>query len=111
MLHNSEYVRLALPNLAEQPFIYQKTIQCMNHQTSYSLKASILEYKKNGQISSSKESELSVKRFQSMPDIIELTRIMFGIIAVENARKMSLQERQAFFGITNDLISLTQKLN
>lgn len=80
----------------------------MNQQTSYSLKASILECKKNSQTSSSKESALTVKKFQSMPDIVELARIMFGVIAVENARKMTLQERRAFYGITNELVSLTQ---
>ena len=82
----------------------------MNHQTSYSLKASILEYKKNSQTMNSKKMDVPTKEFQSMPDVAELTRIMFGVIAVENARKMTLQARHAFFGITNDLISLTQKL-
>lgn len=110
MLHNSEYVRLALPNLAEQPFIYLEIIQNMNHQTRHSFKTSILEYKKDSQILSSREFDVPVKAFQSMPDVVELTRIMFGAIAVENARKMTLEERHAFFGITNDLISLTQKL-
>lgn len=83
----------------------------MNHQTRYSLKASILEYKKNSQTISSKKFDAPVTEFQSMPDVVELTRIMFGAIAVENARKMTLQERHAFFSITNDLISLTQKLS
>lgn len=96
--------------MAEQPFIYQKIIQNMNHQTRYSFKTSILEYKKDNQTSSSKEFDVPVKEFQNMPDVIELTRIMFGAIAVENARKMTLQERHAFFGITDGLISLTQKL-
>jgi len=96
--------------LAEQPFIYPEIIQSMNHQMRHTFKASILEYKKNSQTLSSKESDVSVKEFQSMPDIVELTRIMFGAIAVENARKMTLQERYAFFGITDDLISLTHKL-
>ena len=82
----------------------------MNHQTRHLIKTSILEYKKNSQTLSSKVSDVSVKEFQSMPDVAELTRIMFGAIAVENARKMTLQERRAFFGITDDLISLTQKL-
>ena len=109
ILHNSAYVRLALPNLAEQPFIYQKIIQCMNHQTRYSLKASILEYK-NSQTLDSEKLDVSVTELQNMPDVVELTRIMFGAIAIENARKMTLQERHAFFGVTNDLILLTQKL-
>lgn len=97
--------------MAEQPFIYQEIIQSMNHQTRYSLKASILEYKKNSQMVGSKKLDVSVTEFQNMPDVVELTRIMFGAIAVENARKMTLQERHVFFGITNDLISLTQKLS
>lgn len=79
----------------------------MNHQTSYSFKVSILEYKKNSQTLNSKESAIHVKKFQNMPNIVELTRIMFGTIIVENARKMTLPERHAFYDMTNELISLT----
>ena len=82
----------------------------MNYQTRHSLKASILEYKKINQTLDPKKLDVSAPEFQNMPDVIELTRIMFGAIALENARKMTLQERHAFFGITNDLILLTQKL-
>ncbi|MHB8601537.1 MAG: hypothetical protein ACYC6W_07350 [Nitrosotalea sp.] len=82
----------------------------MNQQTRYSLKASILEYK-NSQTSSFKESDFDMKEFQNMPNIVELTRIMFRTIAVENVRKMTLQERRVFYDITDKLVSLTYKLS
>ncbi|MDE1844450.1 MAG: hypothetical protein KGI10_03885 [Thaumarchaeota archaeon] len=83
----------------------------MNQQTSYSLKASILEYKKNSHTLGSKEHVAHTKKFQSMPNIVEIARIMFGAISAENARKMTLQERHAFYEVTNELVSLTYKLS
>jgi len=82
----------------------------MNQQTSYSLKASILEYK-NSQISNSEESVLPTKDILDIPDVAELTRIMLGVISVENTRKMTLMERQALYSIVNDLHNLTYQLN
>ena len=62
----------------------------MNQQTSYSLKASILEYKKRNQAPNSEEPVVSMKDIQNIPDVVELTRIMLGVVSVENARKMTL---------------------
>jgi hypothetical protein len=82
----------------------------MNQQTSYSLKASILEYKKNNQTSNSEDLVLPTNT-QNTPDVVELTRIMLGVISEENARKMTLDERHAFYNITDGLLALTYQLN
>ncbi len=111
MLHNPTYVRLVFPNLVEQPFIHLRIIQNMNQQTSYSIGASVLECKKNNLILNSKEPVLPTKEFQTMPNVVELTRIMIGTIAGENARNMTQRERQAFYNITNKFLSLTDELN
>ena len=83
----------------------------MNQQTSYSEKASILEHKKSNQTSNSIESVLSMKSIQNPLDIVELARIMLGIISEENARKMTRDERHAFYNITNDLMAIAYKLS
>ena len=80
----------------------------MNQQTSYSLKASILEYRKSNHASNSEESVLSGK---NTPNVVELARIMLGVISGENARKMTLSDRYAFYNITNGLLALTSQLN
>ena len=108
MLHNPAYVELALPYLADHPFMYQRTISIMNQQTSYSLKASILEYKKSNHDSDSEDLELPMK---NIPDVAELTRIMLGVISGENAKKMTLSDRHAFYNITNGLLALTYQLS
>jgi len=82
----------------------------MNQQTSYSLKASIPEYKKSDQISSSEESVLSMN-IQNTPDVMELTRIMLGVISGEKARKMTLDERHAFYNTIDGLLAITYKLS
>ena len=83
----------------------------MNQQTNCSLKASIMEYKENSQISNSKESVSSRQEFQDMPYVLELTRIMLGTIAMENARKMTLNERHVFYSMANGLLSLAHSLS
>ena len=83
----------------------------MNQQTSYSLKTSILEYKKRDHASNSEESVFPMKDIQNIPDVAELTRIMLGVVSVENARKMTLRERHAFYSIANSLLALTYQLN
>ncbi len=83
----------------------------MNQQTRYPLKVSMLDYKKNNQTLSSKEHVLPVMKFQDIPDIVELVRIMLGIVHVENARKMTMKERHAFYNSTNALLILTHKLS
>ena len=83
----------------------------MNQQTSYSLKASILECKKRNQALNSEEPLLPMKDIQNIPDVMELTRIMLGVVSVENARKMTLSERHAFYSIINGLHALTYQLN
>lgn len=83
----------------------------MNQQTSYSLKANILEYKKSNQTSNSEESVLPMKSIQNTPDVAELTRIMLGATFEENARKMTLDERHAFYNITDGLLALTYQLS
>ena len=83
----------------------------MNQQTSYSLKADMPEYEKNTQTSNSEESVSPMKSIQNIPDVVELTRIMLGVISGENARKMTLDERHAFYNITNGLLALTHQLN
>ena len=108
MLHNSVYVELALPLLADHLFMYQRTISIMNQQTSYSLKASILEYKRNNEASNSKELDLPMG---NIPDVVELTRIMLGVISGENSRKMTLSDRHVFYNIANGLLALTNQLN
>ena len=94
--------------MAEQPFIYNRTIQLVNQQTSCTLKASIMEYKKN--ILDSKASGSTAKQVSNTPNILELVKIVLGTIPEQNARKMTLQERRAFYDITNELMSLTQEL-
>ena len=83
----------------------------MNQQTSYSLKASILEYTKSNQTSNSEESVLPMKSIQNTPDVVELTRIMLGVISEENTRKMTLDERRAFYNITDGILALTYQLS
>ena len=83
----------------------------MNQQTSYSLKANILEYKKSNQTSNSEESVLPMKSIQNTSDVAELTRIMLGVTFEENARKMTLEERHAFYNITDGLLALTYQLS
>ena len=83
----------------------------MNQQTSYSQKASMLEHKKSNQALNPKESSLAVKSIQNTLDIAELARIMLGVISEENARKMTRDERHAFYNITNDLLSIAYKLS
>jgi len=83
----------------------------MNQQTSYSLKADIREYKKSNQTLNSEESVLSMKSIQNTPDVVELARIILGVISGKNARKMTLDERHAFYNITNGLLALTHQLN
>ena len=82
----------------------------MNQQTSYSLKASILEYKKSDQISDSEESVLSMN-IQKTLDVMELTRIMLGAISEENARKMTMNERRVFYNTMDGLLAITYKLS
>jgi hypothetical protein len=82
----------------------------MNQQTSYSLKASILEYKKIDQSSSSEESVFPTD-IQNTPDVVELTRIMLGAISGQNARKMTLGERRVFYNIIDGTLAVTYKLN
>ena len=79
----------------------------MNQQTSYSLKASILEYKKSNHDSNSEVLDLPMK---NIPDVVELTRIMLGVISGENSRKMTLSDRHAFYNIANGLLALTDQL-
>ena len=81
----------------------------MNQQTSYSLKASILEYKKSDQTSGSEESVLSMN-IQNTSDVMELTRIMLGAISEENARKMTMDERRVFYNTVDGLLAITYKL-
>ena len=82
----------------------------MNQQTSYSLKASILEYKKSDHTSCSEESVLPMN-IQNTPDVMELTRIMLGVISEENVRKMTLEERRVFYNTIDSLLAITYKLN
>lgn len=83
----------------------------MNQQTSYSLNASILEeYKKSDQTSGSEESFLPMN-IQNTPDVMELTRIMLGIISGENVRKMTVYERQVFYNTIDGLLAITYKLS
>ena len=82
----------------------------MNQQTSYSLKASILEYKKNNQTSNSEDYVLP-RDDQNTPDVVELIRIRLGVISEENARKMTLDERHAFYNIADGLLALTHQLS
>jgi hypothetical protein len=106
-LHITVYVELALPLLADHLFMYQRTISVMNQQTSY-VKASILEYKKSHESSNSKVLDSSM---ENIPDVVELARIMVGVISEENARKMTLSDRHAFYNIANGLLTLTYQLS
>ena len=81
----------------------------MNQQTSYIGKTKFVESKeKNTKLSN---TVLETSESQDMPDVLELTRIMLGIVSSKNARSMTLLERHAFYNLASDLISLTQIRN
>ena len=81
----------------------------MNQQTSYTLKASITEYKNNLNSDVSRTTP-SAKKVQTTPNILELIKIVLGTISEQSARNMTLSERRSFYDITNELISLTHEL-
>lgn len=81
------------------------------NQKKYSYRATLLEYR-IGQALNSKEFDwFSAKEIQTIPDVVELARIMIGTLVEENARNMSQRELQAFYNIKNEFLSLTDMLN
>jgi hypothetical protein len=98
------------PKLVEHAFIQQKRIQTMNQQPRY-LRKIKLEDKKNNNLSNLKESVLSTKKFQDMPDVLELTRIMLVAISPENSGNIPVGERHAFYNFKKEIFSLTNMRN
>ena len=57
----------------------------------------------------SKES-ISSKKFQNMPNVVEITMMMLGTILEENAKKMTQRELHGFYNIANGLSNIICEL-